>query len=235
MLVREGVVAEYTGGLQPVYSIPDDRHLEAAFYRNTLSHFFVTRAITELGLVKAAEDGAPDLAAGVWTEALALRDLLKYEFFFSTKREFDSEVRREAELAYPGWTQAGLTSSAVLPSLARSPFLLAHRIVGPFLEAYSVLADRLAAADPRAAVDADALVAEAIGVGQQGVLQRTVHSPESVSKDLFTNALKLAGNRGLLDVTEPDQAQRRQQFAAELAESVRRVDVIRTLSLKGHA
>ena len=235
MLVREGVVAEYAGGLQPVYSIPDDRHLEAAFYRNTLSHFFVTRAITELGLVKAAEDGASELEHAVWAEALALRDLLKYEFFFSTKREFDVEVRREAELAYPGWTEAGLTTDQVLPGLARTPFLLAHRIVGPFLEAYSVLADRLAAADPQAVVDADALVAEAIGVGQQRVLQRTIHSPESVSKDLFTNALKLADNRGLLDVAEPDLAQRRQEFAAELAESVRRVSVIRTLSLKGRA
>lgn len=231
MLVRQGVVAEYTGGLEPVYSIPPDRQLEAAFYRNTLSHFFLTRAITELALIKAAEDGAPDLPTAVWDEALRLRDLLKYEFFFSTKREFDAEVRREAELAYPGWKESGLSTEHVLPTLAASPFLLAHRIVGPFLQAYAVLADRLAAADPSAPVNSDALVTESIGVGRQGVLQRTVQSPESVSKDLFNNALQLAGNRGLLETGEPNLAERRAEFAAELADAVRRAGVIRTLAL----
>jgi glycerol-3-phosphate O-acyltransferase len=235
MLVREGVVAEYTGGIEPVYSIPADRQLEAAFYRNTLSHFFVTRAITELALVKAAEDGAPDLPAAVWAEALRLRDVLKYEFFFSSKREFDAEVRREADLAYPGWQQSGFSTENVLPRLAISRVLLAHRIIAPFLEAYSVLADRLAAADATVEVDKEALVAEAIGVARQQVLQRTIHSPESVSKDLFNNALLLAGNRGLLDPDRDDLPRRRAELAAELADAVRRVGVIRTLASEARA
>jgi glycerol-3-phosphate O-acyltransferase len=235
MLVREGVVAEYTGGIEPVYSIPADRQLEAAFYRNTLSHFFVTRAITELALVKAAEDGAPDLPAAVWAEALRLRDVLKYEFFFSSKREFDAEVRREADLAYPGWQQSGFSTENVLPRLAISRVLLAHRIIAPFLEAYSVLADRLASADATVEVDKEALVAEAIGVARQQVLQRTIHSPESVSKDLFNNALLLAGNRGLLDPDRDDLPRRRAELAAELADAVRRVGVIRTLASEARA
>ncbi len=234
-LVREGVVAEYSGGLEPVFSIPANRQLEAAFYRNTLSHFFVTRAITELALVHAAETGSPDLSASVWTEALRLRDLLKYEFFFSTKREFDAEVRREAGLAYPGWKEADLSTERVLPTLGASSFLTAHRIVGPFLEAYSVLADRLAAADPSVPVDADALVAESIGVGQQRALQRTIHSPESVSKDLFSNALQLAGNRGLLEGEASELAEGRTAFAAELADAVRRVDIIRAMASRAQA
>jgi glycerol-3-phosphate O-acyltransferase len=229
-LVREGVVTEYTGGLEPVYSIPPDRQLEAAFYRNTLSHFFVTRSITELALVKAAEDEASDLAASVWSEALRLRDLLKYEFFFSSKRDFDAEVRREADLAYPGWQDAHLTTEQVLPALGASRFLLAHRIIAPFLEAYAVLGERLAAADPTAPLDQAALVAESIGVARQRVLQRSIHSPESVSKDLFTNAVQLAGNRGLLDPDTPDLVARRAEFAHELADAVRRVDVIRRLA-----
>jgi glycerol-3-phosphate O-acyltransferase len=229
-LVREGVVTEYSGGLEPVYSIPSDRQLEAAFYRNTLSHFFVTRSITELALVKAAEDEAPELSAAVWDEALRLRDLLKYEFFFSTKREFDAEVRQEAELAFPGWQHVGLTTHEVLPRLASSRLLLAHRILAPFLEAYAVLAERLAASDPGVPVDSAALVAECIAVARQRVLQRTIHSPESVSKDLFTNALQLAGNRGLLELGQPDLKNRREQFAAELADVVRRVDLLRTIA-----
>ena len=230
MLVKEGVVAEYSGGLQPVYSIPPDRVLEAAFYRNTLSHVFLTRSIVELALVTVGQDETPDLGVAelvdaVWVEALALRDLLKYEFFFSTKAEFAEEIRLETHLMMPGWEQLDASTEDVLPGLARLPFLIAHRIVGPFLEAYSVLADRLAAAEPARPVDADALVAEARGVAQQRVLQHTLSSRESVSKDLFKNALELAGNRGLLE-PGPDVAERRAAFAAELAEATMRVAVV---------
>ena len=74
------------------------------------------------------------------------------------------------------------TADEAWATLAASRFLLAHRIVAPFLEAYAVLADRLAAADPVAAVAEDALIAECVGVAQQRVLQRQIHSPESVSR-----------------------------------------------------
>jgi glycerol-3-phosphate O-acyltransferase len=229
-LVREGVVSEYDGGLEPVFSIPPDRQLEAAFYRNTLSHFFVVRSIVELALVRAAEEQAPDLVSAVWEESLRLRDLLKFEYFFSSKREFDGEVRAEAQIALPGWTESTLQTSGVMDALRGAPFLMAHRILAPFLEAYEVLAERLAAHDPATPVDQDALVKEAVGLARQKVLQRTIHSPESVSKDLFTNALKLAANRGLLDPGAPDVAERRAAFAAETADAVRWVTVLRTIA-----
>jgi glycerol-3-phosphate O-acyltransferase len=229
-LVREGVVEEYRGGLEPVYRIPPDRQLEAAFYRNTLSHFVVTRCIVELALVKAAEESAPDLVSAVWEESLRLRSMLKFEFFFSSRREFDAEVRREAEIALPGWTESTLSSSTVMDALRGAPFLLAHRILAPFLEAYAMLAERLAATDPAVPVDQEIVLAEAVGVGQQKVLQREIRSPESVSKDLFRGALRLADNRGLLAPGGPEVAQARAAFAAEMDDAVRRVAVLRAVA-----
>lgn len=229
-LVREGVVARFDGGDEPVYSIPSGRYLEAAFYRNTLSHFFVTRSIVELAVLAAAEQGATDLIAASWLEALALRDLLKYEFFFSTKEQFDHEVRAEMELSIPGWEQADVPAARAPERIRALPFRAAPRILTPFLEAYGVLADRLALRDPGEKVDQDALVAECIGVARQRVLQRTLHSPESVSKDLFKNALLLAGNRDLLGPGDVGLAERRAAFAAELAEVVRRIEVLREMS-----
>jgi glycerol-3-phosphate O-acyltransferase len=229
-LVRRGVVTRFDGGLEPVYSIPPDRYLEAAFYRNTLSHFFVTRSIVELALVAAAERGAADLTAAAWEEALALRDLLKYEFFFATKVQFDTEVRAEMELMYPGWESADVSAEQILPLMRTLPFRASPRILSPFLEAYSVLAERLAARTPDEPVDEDALVAECIGIARQRVLQQVLHSPESASKDLFKNALQLARNRGLLDGGAPDVAVRRQAFAEELAQVVRRARELREMA-----
>jgi glycerol-3-phosphate O-acyltransferase len=230
-LEREGVVTKYAKGTEPVYRISPDRYLEAAFYRNTLSHFFVTRAIVELALVAAAESEPDDLEKAVWEEALALRDLLKYDFFFSTKAQFSADVTAEMAIMEPRWEQIAkdMRADQVLPLMPSLPFRAAPRILEPFVDAYDVLGERLAARDPDRPVDSDALVAECLGIAQQRVLQRTLHSPESVSKDLFKNALQLAGNRGLLEPGTPDLAKRREQFSQELAAVVRRVDVLRAM------
>ena len=52
-LVSEGVVEEYGGGLEPVYAIAPGRQHEAGFYRNTVTHYFITRAIVEVAAVQS--------------------------------------------------------------------------------------------------------------------------------------------------------------------------------------
>ena len=114
----------------------------AAFYRNTVTHYFIDRAILEVALVQAAdEDPASDVdvVAATWTRALALRDLLKYEFFFATKAEFDTQLRYETDLVRPGWANESATAREINEVLAGSRLLLAHR------ESRQHFADELAA------------------------------------------------------------------------------------------
>lgn len=232
-LVREGVVVEYIGGLEPVYAIAPDRQHEAAFYRNTVTHYFINRAILEVALVQAAdEEPDADLVAATWTRALALRDLLKYEFFFATKSEFDTQMRYEADRVRPGWAEEGATPADIIAGLSGTHLLLAHGVIGPFLEAYSVVADRLVTREPAAPLDGDGLIAESLGVAHQRWLQQDLHSPESISKDLMGGALKLAGNRDLLWSGGDELVQSRQRFADELAAAVRAIAVVRSLALK---
>jgi glycerol-3-phosphate O-acyltransferase len=232
-LVREKVVGEYTGGLEPVYWVMADRQHEAGFYRNTVTHWFVTRAICEIAVIEVAEQAATDVNEATWQAALALRDLLKYEFFFPRKREFAEEMRAEIDLARPGWESADLRVDELPTALRDTGLLLAHRVVGPFLEAYQVLADRLAARDPATPVDRDELVAECLRVARQRSLQQQLHSPESISKDLMLNAVKLAGNRDLLGPGGEELATARARFATELGDAVRRVGLIRRAGRAG--
>lgn len=235
-LVREGVVVEYAGGLEPVYAIAPDRQHEAAFYRNTVTHYFINRAILEVALVQAAHANTAseaDVVTETWKRALALRDLLKYEFFFATKTEFDAELRYETDLVRPGWAEENVPLSEVTDLLAKSHLLLAHRVIGPFLEAYSVVADRLVTREPAAPLDGDALVAESLGVAHQRWLQQDLHSPESISKDLMSGALKLAGNRGLLGPGGDELIASRQELADELRAAVAAIAVVRNAALRG--
>ena len=88
------------------------------------------------------------------------------------------------------------------------------------------------AREPAAPINRDQLIAECLGVAHQRWLQRELHSPESISKDLMTNALRLADNRGLLSPGGDEVARARQAFADEVRETVRRVRTLRGLALE---
>lgn len=222
-LVRGNVVRRFEGGLQPVYGIRPERHLEAAFYRNASVHFFVNRAITELILVRAAEGAAAATRDQAWEEALHLRDLLKFDFFFARKRRFAEEIREELELLAPGWEERKHEPAAAWEILERAPLLLAPRVLRPFFESYQVVADLLAARHPRDPVEGKAFLDECIGLAGQYRLQGRIHSPESISKELFGAALRLASNRDLVEPGGDAKRERREAFAREIGEEVRRI------------
>jgi glycerol-3-phosphate O-acyltransferase len=230
-LCRHGVVRCYDGGTEPVWSIAPERHLEAAFYRNSVVHFLVTRAIAELVLVHVDERRGGDSVNDGWEEALRIRDVLKFEFFFARKRDFDRELREELALVDPEWESREAEPGAALAALERSHLLLAPRVLSSFLEAYLVVADRLAAQDPGAPVDEAKLIAECLGVGHQYRLQRKLASTDSISRELFATALKLASNRGLLDSAADRLSERREAFRDEIATLVRRLARLRAIAL----
>ena len=119
--------------------------------------------------------------------------------------------------------------------LLGSPFLIAHRVLTPFVEAYYIVADRLAAQPVDVAIDKKKLTEECVRVGRQYVLQKRLSSPECVSREVFANALSLAANRDLLKLGALDLAARRRSFADELASVVERLAAIDRLDQARHA
>jgi len=156
-----------------------------------------------------------------------LRDLLKFEFFFPRKRTFAEDVRAEMTILDPDWERRPAAPGEIRAVLERAPMLLAPRVLGPFIEAYEVVADRLAAHDPQTEVDERAFLGECVGVGRQYVMQLRLDSPESVSRELFRGALRLAANRNLVEPGGDDLRDARAAFAAEIADVVRRVALAR--------
>ena len=174
-LIREGVVREYPGGSESVYAINPEKHQQAAFYRNASIHFFLNRAIVELALLHAAETVAPDPEEAVWQEALRLRDLLKFEFFFARKREYAEEMRAEATLMEPGWESRTIPAEDIEAVLMAQPMLLAPRVLRPFVEAYRVVAEQLAEGNPSAPLDEEEFVAGCIAHRPAAACPRADH------------------------------------------------------------
>ncbi len=231
-LEREGVIRRYTDGPDDIYWIAENRAHEAAFYRNTLIHHLVNRAIVEVALVRVAEENADDVSDATWEEAVRLRDVLKYEFFFPRTGHFAADVAAEVEIAYPGWEDETFDADQILPTLAKGHLLVAHRTIGPFLEAYGVAADRLALRDPAEQIDREEFILECIGAAQQRWYQKDLYSAESISRDLFSGAWQLASNRGLVEPGDFELAKKRTDFAEEFHAAIHRINVIRELARK---
>lgn len=228
-LVESGVVSCFSEGPEVVFGI--DQHLTAAYYRNTTIHFFLAGAIAELALLRSAEAEVTGPRAEFLEEALRLRDLLKFEFFFAEKEDFRQELEADLDLRADGWPGAmDAGADEILALVRRMRPLLSHRILRPFLEAYQVVADALEQLPADAAFDESAFLASCSGLGKQYVLQRRIRSPESVSRVLFQTALKLAANRGLLEGEPGDLAARRSEFAEEVQGAVRRIDAVESIA-----
>lgn len=230
-----GVLKSFGSGDERVFYLGRNQHLVAAFFRNTTIHFLVVRAIAEMVLAAATEDRFVDPLAQGWAEALRLRDLLKFEFFFGEKEEFRADLRAELTVLDPEWDRnlgaeghAESLLSAVVPYLA-------HRVLQPFLESYLVVADQLTKCPLDAEFDEERFMADCLERAEEYRLRQQISSTESISSELFATALRLARNRGAVD-RSPEEAgeaslgERRDELAREIRITVDRVRRIRTLA-----
>jgi len=220
-----------------VYRIGVERELAAAYYRNSIIHFFVDPAIAEIALLEAAESGeAENRVAAFWRAAMQLRDLLKFEFFFADKDAFRSALRRELADRDANWEERLARSPNSAHELVRRsrPFN-AHRVLRPFFEAYRIVADRLEQTPAGQVIDERRFVDACLGLGHQYYLQRRIHSAESVSKVLFETAMKIADNRGLVHSTEPEIEPWRRVFAEQIRATLRYIDAVDALAASRRA
>ncbi|MBW2286334.1 MAG: glycerol-3-phosphate 1-O-acyltransferase [Deltaproteobacteria bacterium] len=236
-LVENGVVTRYSDGPEDVYQIKADRQLDAAYYRNSVIHFFVTSAIAELALLRAAEAaGAESPSDAFWSAAMGLRDLLKFEFFFVEKEAFRADLRRELQIQHAEW-QSLLAGGpdAILELLRKFRPFSAHRVLRPFLDAYRLVGDQLERHNPDEQFDEARFVSACCGLGRQYHLQQRIRSAASISQVILRTALELAKNRRLLDPAQPDLPQRRHEFASEIRDAIRGVDAIEALAASRRA
>jgi glycerol-3-phosphate O-acyltransferase len=224
-LVHTGILAVYEEGLEPVYAVPPDAGMAAAYYRNTFVHFLVPSAITELALLAVADAPGSAPLETLRSHALRLRDLLKFEFFFEEKDRFLSDIERELELRRPGWRFELCAGAAAVRNLVLElDPLLAPGALRPFIESYWVAADTLLLQQATEPVVAKTFVKQCVALARQRVLQRRVTSIESASGAYFESALQLAANRQLLDGEAAGLQRQREAFASEMAALVGQVD-----------
>lgn len=218
-LTENHILTSYEDGVEPVYAIETGSKVAAAYYRNNIVHFFVNNAIVELALVSIMET-SPAGAEQIFAEALKLRDLLKFEFFFEDRELFLAEIEHILYLRSPGWKARIEQGKADLDSLG---YVVAHGALRAFIEAYRIAAEVLMLNEGFEESDVKGFLARCVTLGRQMVLQQRVLNEDSLTKLYFGNAFKLAQSRGLLNKAA---AAERRVFREELAHLCDHLDYV---------
>ena len=232
IMLDEGIVTQYDEGPEIVYGIGLNQHTVASYYRNTVIHFFVNKAIIELALLKASENEGPDALTVFWTEVDQLRDLFKFEFFYAPTEAFHQQIREELSRYDKDWqTLLSEGASAVGQLLNRMTPLVSHATLLIFTEAYSIVAALAARMAYSETLVEQACVTDALKLGRQAYLQRRISSEASIGKLLFNNGFKMLQSRGLADAGEPMLTERRLKQSHQLRDLLRRLNLIRAIGV----
>ncbi len=205
-------VTRIDGGREPVWRIAPENEHAAAFYRNSVIHAFLETSIVELALAHARHADGDRLDA-FWSQAMRLRDLLKFDFYFADSNAFRTNIADEMAW-YEDWEAHVSAGGDKIDEIlyAKQP-LISDAMLRVFFEAYEVVADVLR--DAPAEIAAKDLTQVALNVGRQFVAQGRVSSSEPVSTLLFNTARQVAADQDLLEPAD-DLAERRNAFRREL-------------------
>ena len=227
-MIDEGIITRFDAGPETVYGIAEGQAAIASFYRNTIVHFFLHRAVAELALLAVAErtSDAPTMER-FWGEVRKLRDLFKFEFFYPETHAFEAQIDEELSREAPEWQtlleddagNARILLNALSPKVAHFTLMI-------FAEAYSIGADILLRFGDEPGFGEEAFIGRCMSYGKQAYLQRRISSEASIGKLLFANAWKMLTSRHLIESGEGRVAQ-----AEALNQIIRRLEVIRALSI----
>ena len=218
-----GLVKSFDKSSEPVYYIPRSQRVAAAYYRNTITHYFLQAALAEIGLAMCALDIAMPGDEALRANVMALRDLYKFEFFYKPTEEFWQCVLQEVRECYPQWDSG---EHSIEKQLRNRPPRFGHAILRSISEAYLIIAVTLLELDDEPVTDKKKFTKQLLAQGQQMLLRRTVSCESSVSQDLFANGLRLAEHLQLLEGAGGELSRAREAFAERVVAALSAINLL---------
>lgn len=231
MMIRRDLLTRFDSGLETVYGIGIQQHSVAGYYRNTAIHFFVTKAIVELSLMRVAASRGADKTTLLFDEARWLRDLFKHEFYFASTADFKAELLYELGSMDSNWESIiseGENRTTAL--LSRATPLVAPATLLDFLDAYLIMARLLEKADANIERSRGEWIDLALQYGRQAYLQRAITSDASIGRQVMTNAFKWFEGEGL---TGGEQGAKLTKTRERIERTVRRAELLASFSAVG--
>ncbi|WP_179344183.1 HAD-IB family hydrolase [Winogradskyella ursingii] len=201
LLQGAGIVQKSRAGQRAQYSLLATEYLPATYYANMASGHLYHQAFIEMALVKIKDDQSSNRITNFWEEIMRLRNLFKFEFFYTNKPKFSSEIETELARFDKNWRAILADPKGEVSKLLKTQDLFVSRaILLSYLEADKVVCHALNSWDTDDDFNDDDFIELAMFKGKELHWQSKITRLDSVSKPFLINALRFAKNANLVPV-----------------------------------
>ncbi len=199
LLLKSNVIQLVGDGVTAKYSIVPEQFLKANYYANMATHHLYHRAFIELAVMQVIEENPTNPLLRFWEIIMDIRDLFKFEFFYSNKASFSDMIEMQLDSMHPAW-QSLLTNGpdSAKSLLGSQQIMISQVVLKTLLEAYKVVGYSLRSLDSGRNYDQKQLLRACLFYGEELHWKGKIHRLESVSKPFISNGLRIAKNKQLL-------------------------------------
>ena len=201
LLQSASILQKNKAGYKTQYSLASSEFLSATYYANMASAHLYHRAFIEMALVKIKDEDSSDRILSFWTEIMRLRNLFKFEFFYTNKPKFSSEIEAELNLFDKNWRAIVSDPKGDINGLlARQEMFVSKGLLLVYLEANKVVCHTLHSWDLEDEFTEEDFIELCLFKGKELHWQNRISRLDSASKPFLISALRLAKNSKLTPI-----------------------------------
>ena len=230
LLLGAGIVQKSRAGQRAQFSLASTEYLPATYYANMASGHLYHRAFIEMALVKIKDDTSPNRIVHFWNEIMELRNLFKFEFFYTNKPQFSSEIEDELMRFDKNWRTILKDPNADISALlVNQDISVSRAILLSYIEANKVVCDTLNQWDLDEEFSEEEFLDLAMFKGKELHWQSRISRLDSVSKPFLVSALRLAKNAKLVPVNRKLDYKRIQEWMLQLDDLTERLHYLKQI------
>ncbi len=217
LLNRAKLVQTQGEGLNAKYVLSTENYLSANYYSNMSVHHLYRRAFIELALEQVRKLPPSDRLFAFWEAIMKLRDLFKFEFFYSNKSTFCDEIEEDLSFFHKDWNkQIQAKKDPILSMVKTQKIITAPTVLYTYVEAYQVVGQALLNWKTAQVFDEKIFIKTCLTLGEELKWQGKIQRIETVSKPFLVNGIRLIKNRDLIPTRKNKKVKAIKQFLKEL-------------------
>ena len=231
LMEQAGIIHKYGEGLFAKYAIRSESYLQATYYANMAAHHLYHSAFIEMALLQIVDVPVEDRQFLFWKEIMAIRDLFKFEFFYSQKSEFTDEIERDLQLIVDPDRLFWDADFDISQLLNQQPIFVSPVVLHTYIDAYMVVGHGLASWDPYKKFDEATFMKYCLFHGGEMQWQGRIQRIESVSKPFLVNGIRLVRNLRLIPTTDDPKTDEITAFMESLMSLSMRIHQLQDITL----
>ena len=227
LLSQNGIIRQLGEGIEARYSLIPENFLTATYYANMAVHHLYHRAFIELAIVRVSSDKSESKILDFWSEIMYLRDLFKFEFFYSQKATFSDEIETDLKHLNAFWQDALVKNERnPLELLKDQNIIISQVVLSTYIEAYKVVAYALKRTEKNRNYSEKQLLTLCLFVGEEMHWKGRIHRVDSVSQPFILNGIRLARNKDLIPNEKNRKIGKLDQWIKDLDELLDRIKLL---------